>query len=54
MDTGWFKSSFSNGGGDNCVEYRSTCEVQVRDSKNPEGPVLHLTPTAWSRFIASV
>jgi hypothetical protein len=35
-DTGWFKSTFSTSGSDNCVEVRFTGEVaRVRDSKNP-------------------
>ena len=35
-DTGWFKSTFSTSGGDNCVEVRFTGEMaRVRDSKNP-------------------
>lgn len=35
-DTGWFKSTFSTSGGDNCVEVRfSEDETRVRDSKNP-------------------
>lgn len=35
-DTGWFKSTFSTSGGDNCVEVRFIGEVtRVRDSKNP-------------------
>ena len=36
-DTGWFKSTFSTSGGDNCVEVRFTgAEARVRDSKNPD------------------
>jgi hypothetical protein len=35
-DTGWFKSTFSTSGGDNCVEVRFTGDASlVRDSKNP-------------------
>ncbi len=35
-DTGWFKSTFSTSGGDNCVEVRFTGDgARVRDSKNP-------------------
>lgn len=35
-DTGWFKSTFSTSGSDNCVEVRFTGDVaRMRDSKNP-------------------
>lgn len=35
-DTGWFKSTFSTSGGDNCVEVRLSDRAdRVRDSKNP-------------------
>jgi len=35
-DTGWFKSTFSTSGSDNCVEVRFIGDVTwVRDSKNP-------------------
>ncbi|MDR3082177.1 MAG: DUF397 domain-containing protein [Streptomyces sp.] len=67
----WFKSSYSSGDGDACVElalawrtstYSSgssgdcvevaTCPttIHVRDSKNPTGPQLALSPTAWADF----
>ncbi|WOX21437.1 DUF397 domain-containing protein [Streptomyces solicathayae] len=49
----WFKSSYSSGDGDDCVEV-ATCPttVHVRDSKNPTGPQLTLAPTVWSDFVA--
>jgi len=35
-DSGWFKSTFSTSGSDNCVEVRFTGDVaRVRDSKSP-------------------
>jgi hypothetical protein len=35
-DTGWFKSTRSTSGSDNCVEVRITdLATRVRDSKNP-------------------
>ncbi|MGW8538948.1 DUF397 domain-containing protein [Streptomyces albidoflavus] len=54
----WHKSSYSDGGGGNCVEVSScTCPapatVHVRDSKNPTGPTLTLSSTAWTAFLAS-
>ena len=50
----WFKSSHSqqNGG---CVEARHTATgLDIRDSKNPAGPQLHLRPAAWGAFLAEV
>ena len=48
----WVKSSlsFSNG---NCVEVASLPGggIGVRDSKDPEGPVLRFTPGEWHAFI---
>lgn len=50
----WKKSSRSGTG--NCVEARLTeaGDVQVRDSKNPCGPVLAFAPTEWEAFITGV
>ena len=44
----WRKSSYS-GQVQNCVEVASGLlgAVEVRDSKNPDGPTLMLTPSAW-------
>ncbi|MEU7430522.1 DUF397 domain-containing protein [Streptomyces sioyaensis] len=52
----WRKSSYSNGGDANCVEIADGFPgtVPVRDSKNPEGPVLLLPAAAWSGFIGGV
>lgn len=68
----WFKSSYSSGGGGDCLEaaytwrkssYSSaeggecvemaTCPhaIHLRDSKNPTGPHLTLSPTTWSAFL---
>lgn len=47
----WFKSSYSGGGGDNCVEVAATSDaVHVRDSKDTDAGRLSLAPTAWSAF----
>ena len=48
----WFKSSYSGQNG-NCVEvrFRADGDVDLRDSKNPSGPVLTFTASAWSAFI---
>lgn len=71
-DLHWFKSTYSSGSGDDCVEvaldwrkssYSSsgdgdcveiaTCPttIHIRDSKNPQGPQLTLSPTAWADFV---
>ncbi|MET7708965.1 DUF397 domain-containing protein [Micromonospora sp. NPDC005413] len=51
----WRKSTRSNGSGD-CVEVADDLsgKVGLRDSKDPGGPVLTFTPTAWSTFVANV
>jgi len=51
----WRKSSRSNGnGGNNCVEVAfADSAIGVRDSKNPDGPVLSFTPAAWDSFVDS-
>ncbi|MFH9083500.1 DUF397 domain-containing protein [Streptomyces sp. NPDC017673] len=55
-DALWFKSSYSNGDGGNCVEVADNIPgvIPVRDSKLPHGPVLLLPPTAWTPFITSL
>ncbi|MFI9076195.1 DUF397 domain-containing protein [Streptomyces sioyaensis] len=52
----WRKSSYSDGGEDNCVEVADGFPgaVPVRDSKSPEGPVLLFPDAAWSGFIGGV
>lgn len=51
----WMKSSRSTGNGA-CVEVKSpaTESVVVRDSKDPQGPVLTFSPDAWSSFVSDV
>ncbi|MFY1696451.1 DUF397 domain-containing protein [Solwaraspora sp. WMMA2101] len=53
-DATWRKSSRSNDQGD-CVEVADGLGgvVGVRDSKDPAGPVLVISPTSWSAFIAA-
>ncbi|KUL37502.1 hypothetical protein ADL22_21330 [Streptomyces sp. NRRL F-4489] len=51
----WITSSYSNNGGA-CIEWapehaRSAGEVLVRDSKNPGGPMLTLTPQAFAGLV---
>jgi len=50
----WRKSTHSNAMG-NCVEAgNGPGVVAVRDSKNPDGPVLAFTPDAWRSFLDAV
>jgi hypothetical protein len=58
--TSWRKSSYSGGGGTNCVEAAwnrqppsTSSGVLVRDSKNPAAPVLTIPTTAWRQLLAS-
>jgi hypothetical protein len=53
----WQKSSYSSSNGANCVEVaRPPSEqfVAVRDSKDPDGPKLLLTPSTWRTFTAAL
>lgn len=52
----WRKSTYSNGDGGHCVEVADGVPglVPVRDSKNPGGPVITLTPTTWAAFVDSL
>ncbi|MCN9239565.1 DUF397 domain-containing protein [Streptomyces sp. RY43-2] len=54
----WFKSSYSGNGG-SCIEVATnlvaSCDtVPVRDSKNPNGPVLNFPTAAFSSFVTSL
>lgn len=52
--SGVWKKSSTSGGGD-CVQVRRTHSgVQVRDSKNPDGPVLEFTDAEWIAFLKGV
>jgi len=47
----WHKSSYSGANGGNCIEIAVAARtVAVRDSQDPEGPVLAFGPKDWQRF----
>lgn len=48
----WFKSSYSDGEGGDCVEVApSPHTIHIRDSKNPDGPRITLSTLAWAEFL---
>ena len=48
----WRKSTASGPNCDNCVEVAFVDEaIVVRDSKNPDGPVLVFTQAEWDAFV---
>ncbi|MEU1884415.1 DUF397 domain-containing protein [Micromonospora sp. WMMD987] len=55
-DARWHSSTRSSGNGGNCVEVAGNLPgvVAVRDSKDPDGPTLTFTPTAWHLFLARI
>ena len=51
MNHGWIKAMASNNGGD-CVEMRRReGDVEIRDSKDPDGPVLRFTPSEFAAWL---
>jgi hypothetical protein len=51
----WRKPSRSGANGDNCVEVATDRDrVLVRDSKDPDGPVLAVTAAEWRGFVSGL
>ncbi|WP_435852033.1 DUF397 domain-containing protein [Streptomyces rubradiris] len=52
----WRKSSYSDGGANNCVEVAHGYPhvVPVRDSKTPKGSALVFSASSWAAFVAAV
>ncbi|MET9391692.1 DUF397 domain-containing protein [Streptomyces sp. NPDC006624] len=52
----WRKSSYSDGGDNNCLEVADNCPrtVPVRDSKLPHGPILMFGVSRWASFVVAV
>jgi hypothetical protein len=52
VEVAWTKSSHSTPDGPDCVEVAtSSTTILIRDSKNPKGPRLALTPATWTAFL---
>ncbi|MFD0315153.1 DUF397 domain-containing protein [Streptomyces flavalbus] len=47
----WFKSSYSDSSGGECVEVAIASAVHIRDSKAPARPHLTVSPAVWGRFL---
>lgn len=52
----WRKASYSGTNGGNCVEVAANLAdvVAVRDSKDPDGPVLVLDPSVWQALTGRI
>jgi hypothetical protein len=51
----WRKSSYSTSNGGNCVEVGTAPRtIAVRDSKDPDGPVLAVSREGWQAFTRRV
>jgi hypothetical protein len=54
MHVNWRKSTYSLSNG-NCVEVGAgQGTVAVRDSRDPDGPLIDVSPQAWITFTASI
>ncbi|MEZ3182594.1 DUF397 domain-containing protein [Streptomyces pimonensis] len=52
VEVAWKKSSYSGADTPSCIEVATAPDhILVRDSKNPDGPRLALTPTTWAAFL---
>ena len=56
LDIAWHKSSYSGSNGGNCVEVAALPgnSLDVRDSKNPDGPVLMFGRAEWRMFTTAL
>jgi hypothetical protein len=52
----WRKSSYSGSNGGNCVEIADDLlgVIAVRDSKDPDGPVLTVRQDDWRTFTVAI
>ncbi|MFH9583693.1 DUF397 domain-containing protein [Streptomyces luteogriseus] len=48
----WYKSSYSSSASGDCLEVATDQEtIHIRDSKNGQGPEVHLSAAAWTAFL---
>jgi hypothetical protein len=52
-ESAWRKSSYSNTTNGDCVEVALAADVAVRDSKDPAGGLLTVSPSAWEHFLTA-
>jgi hypothetical protein len=55
-EAAWFKSSYSSENATACVEVANlhpTDRVGIRDSKNPDVPILTVPATAFAAFVTT-
>jgi uncharacterized protein DUF397 len=55
-EAAWFKSSYSQENATACVEIANlhpTDHVGIRDSKNPDGPILAVPTAAFGAFLTT-
>ncbi|WEB41398.1 DUF397 domain-containing protein [Streptomyces yunnanensis] len=54
VEVAWTKSTYSGqGNGNECVEVAATpATIHIRDSKDADGPHLHVPPASWADFVA--
>ncbi|QIY76975.1 DUF397 domain-containing protein [Streptomyces sp. RLB1-33] len=51
----WFKSSYSNGAGGECVECaHAGGDTLIRDSKVDSGPTMSVRSPAWRSFVRAL
>lgn len=52
----WRKSTHSTATGNNCLEVGRIARdmVALRDSKNPQGPILTFSDSAWREFLNGI
>lgn len=50
----WFKSSYSDSGGGECVEVAATSTIHIRDSKRPDAGHVTVSPTTWASFVSHI
>jgi uncharacterized protein DUF397 len=51
----WRKSSYSSAQGGECVEVAGLSErIAIRDSKNPDGPLLTIDTLTFAKFLKTI